>query len=229
MNALSLRMFGTVLGVAVCFAATARANVITVNNFSFETLPADGLPFGCGGSCLYSTEAIPGWSITGAATGQFQPGTQLGDFAQFSTLSDGNTDAYTNAGTISQTVGDTVQSGVVYTLMVDLGMRNDLPFGASMDLLVNGNVYSGIGITPTAGNWSTYTATYTGLAADAGDAITIELVSSTSQGDFDNVQLSNSLTATPEPALTGALGLSMLGLMGFFRRKRALALSIAKR
>src|SRR5437868_2658413 len=108
-------------------AATAGAVVITVNNASFETLPALGLPNACGLSCFYSDDAIPGWT-SGINSGQFQPGTQAGNISFFNTLSsDGTiTGAYSNSGTvISQTVGTTVQAGVVYTLLVDLGQRND--------------------------------------------------------------------------------------------------------
>ena len=44
------------------------------------------------------------------------------------------------------------------------------------------------GATPDLGQWSTYTATYTGTAEDAGKSISIFL-SSNDQGNFDNVRL----------------------------------------
>jgi hypothetical protein len=88
------------------FASAAFAGTITVDNPSFETLPAGGLPAGCGTGCAFSVAPIPGWTNTGSS-GQFQPGTQDGNFAYFNSLSDGITNAYSNGGTISQTVGAT--------------------------------------------------------------------------------------------------------------------------
>lgn len=195
----------------------SNAAVIPVSNPSFETLPPGGLPLGsCGTGCAYSATSIPGWT-NGGSSGQFQPGTQDGNTSHFTTLSDGITSAYSNDGTISQTVGATVQTGVVYTLMVDLGWRNDTAFGASADLLINGITYAATGLTPVQGNWSTYTATYTGLSADNGKSITIELRTSGAQGNFDNVSLSDNV---PEPAFTWILGLCLTGLGALRRRRR---------
>ena len=185
------------LAAAPCFASP-----IFVSDFSFETLPDGGLTFGgCGTGCSYSGGGmIPGWS--GATGGQFQPGTQDGNVAYFSTLSDGITNAYSNGGVISQTVGATVVEGEVYTLMVDVGYRNDAAFAGTAALVINGNTYSATGTTPSPGGWSTFTATYTGLSADVGDAITIALGSSGVQGNFDNVRMDGTLaeSAVPEPA-----------------------------
>ena len=109
---------------------------IFVNNFSFETLPAGGLPEGCGVGCTYSTGAIPGWSGGTGLFGQFQPGTPW-----FTTPpSDGSaTMAWSQGLTIAQTVLPTVQLGVTYTLMVDLGLRLDPgpTFVSSAGLLVD--------------------------------------------------------------------------------------------
>ena len=118
-----LRGAGLMLGIA----SAAWAAPITVNNPSFEILPAGGLPFGCGTGCSFSGGSIPGWSTSGTGLGQFQPGVHLGNLTLFNSLSDGPTSAYSNSGPISQTVGATVQAGVIYTLLVDIGDRNDLP------------------------------------------------------------------------------------------------------
>src|SRR5215469_4871604 len=151
-------------------ASTAYADDITVVNPSFETPPSYGLYVPCGTGCAYSG-AIPGWTTTGVA-GEFQPGTQDGNTTYFSTLSDGITSAYANSGTISQTLGATVQPGVTYMLQVDLGARNDLPFDASAELIIGGSIIvPATGVDPTAGNWSTFTATFTGTQAEAGDSI----------------------------------------------------------
>jgi hypothetical protein len=206
--------------VAAFSATQAVAAVVTVVNPSFETLPSGGLPFTCGTGCAYSVGAIPGWNNSGSS-GQFQPDPPA-IVTYFSTLSDGPTSAYTNGPTISQTVADTVQQGVIYTLLVDLGARNDLSFDGTADLLINGTRYVATGVAPTRGNWATFTATYTGLASDVGDSITIELNATGAEGNFDNVRLSNSLASpVPEPATLGLIGFSLVLLGAFARRKIA--------
>ena len=168
---------------------------LTVNNYSFEIVPSGGFPFtaGCQGQgCSYSEGVgrIPGWVNT-TSSGEFIPGVQVGNRFAFDTIPDGSTVAFANAATISQTVGATVQVGAMYTLQVDLGWRKDFPvFTGTAGLLVNGRQHVATGTTPVRGNWSTFTATYTGLAADAGAPITIQLNTLSLQADFDNVRLS---------------------------------------
>ena len=217
-KALAFR-FVSIATLGFLSAFTALAGVISVANASFETLPAGGLPSGCGTGCSFSEAVIPGWSNSGIS-GQFQPGTPATTF--FTSLPDGPTVAFSNDTTppISQTVGTKVQLGVTYTLMVDLGWRNDFgSFTSAADLMINGNAITAIGTAPTQGNWSTFTATYTGLASDVGSSITIELLTSGGQGDFDNVRLSDS--TVPEPAGFTLLGLGLAGLLVFARRQRA--------
>jgi len=100
----------SLMGLLTLMATAASAGPITVNNPSFETLPPGGLPIGCGTGCSFSEAAIPGWT-NGGFSGQFIPGTQVGNFFAFNTIPDGITVAYSNGGTISQTVGATVQAG----------------------------------------------------------------------------------------------------------------------
>ena len=211
-------------GLLLLGGGTAWANVsITVVNSSFETLPGGGLPFACGVGCSYSKDSIPGWTnIQGSPgdTGQFQPGSSSGNFAYFNYVPDGTTIAYSNGGTISQTVGATVQAGVIYTLSVELGNRSDNGGGyanqGSADLLINGHQYVATGFQAALGTWTTWTAYYTGTSADAGKSITIELNALAPQGNYDNV----SLSATPEPGFYGALALGMSGLLVAIQRRR---------
>jgi hypothetical protein len=125
---------------------------------------------------------------------------------------------------LSQTVGSTVQLGFIYTLLVDIGWRHDTANAGVARLLINGSVYSGsfLGV-PSQGNWTTESVTYVGTAADVGSAITIQLRSSTTQGNFDNVRLDATApeSGVPEPALSSAVAAALLGLGVFARRKRA--------
>jgi len=182
-----------VLAAAATSVMPGFASPITVSNFSFETVT--GAPIGCGVGCSYTLDPVPGWVKTGTS-GQFIPGTTPNSY--YNTLSDGPTQAFADSGMLSQVVLPTVQLGMIYTLMVDLGNRLDLGFAGSADLLINGNTYTAVGVTPVKGAFGTFTATYIGQAADVGQAITIELKTSGRQGDFDNVRLDAS--PVPEPA-----------------------------
>lgn len=153
----------------------------------------------------------------GQITGQLQPGTNAGNFAYFNYVPDGTTVAYTDQGTIYQTVSATVQAGETYTLLVDVGLRNDgFPGAPVVELVIGNTVVTATGAAPPTGGWSTYRATYKATASDAGKSITIQLSSATAQGDFDNVRLSDA----PEPA-TNVLGiLGLAGLLPVLRARR---------
>jgi len=214
--------FAWVAALGVLCAFSAAASPIFVSNFSFEDV-GGSLPFGCGTGCSYSTGAIVGWTGSTATSGEFKPGVPA-NTTYFSTLSNGITSAYADTAgtTLSQTVAATVQVGSTYTLTVDLGARKDLLFGASADLRINGHVFTATGIAPTAGNWSSFTATYVGVIADANDPITIELVATRRQANFDNVRLDVvAPSGIPEPTGVTLVGMG-LGLLIFAaNRKRA--------
>ena len=181
---------GVLLFVACGFAdiipATDPLGPITVMNPSFETPPLGGFPGSCGPSCSFGA-GVPGWTVSGNG-GELRPGPGGGTL--FNTIPDGITVAFSNSGTISQTVTPTVEPGVTYVLTVDLGRRSDSAFTSSAELLAGTTVVAtAIGIVPTAGNWSPFTATFTGSAADAGEPITIRLLSTGRQSAFDDVRL----------------------------------------
>lgn len=186
-------------------ATGSLGSTIPVNNPSFEILPVDGLPNGCGSGCSYSVELIPGWTNVpflglGLTSGQFRPGTDAGNTTYFDSLSDGPTSAYTTSGCISQTLGVTVQEGVTYTLLVDVGWRKDAhPFGLPR-LVINDNFYDATG-TPVYGGWAPFTVSYVGRPADVGMPIQICLTSVTLQGNFDNVRMTESTASSVDPTM----------------------------
>ena len=182
--------------VGILASAPGHAGSITVQNYSFETLTSSGLFVACGGSCAYSDGVgIPDWSTTGFATGQWITGGYAGNPPAF----DGNVLAYSNGGTISQTVGPTAVDGTTYTLQVEVLHRTDYPIAATVQLEIGGSVVATSSQPDAgAGTWNDWVATYTATGADAGKPLTILLSSSGAQGDFDDVRLSAS--GVPEPA-----------------------------
>ncbi len=81
-------------------------------------------------------------------------------------------------------------ANTVYTLQVDLGFREDGndALGA-VALLVGSTPIQATGVTPAIGHWSTFTATYSSVAADIGKTLTIQLTGTGTQSNFDNVRL----------------------------------------
>jgi hypothetical protein len=202
------------LGVLV--SAVGNAAVISVNNASFETFnPLNQT--GCGANCAFNVASIPGW-VNGGTSGSFRPGNPA-NTTYFDSIPDGEIIAYSNDSTITQTVAATVQAGLLYTLMVDVGNRKEQNFTGSVELLIGSTVIAATGVAAPEGAFSTYTALYTGLLADVGKSITIRLSSAGAQGNFDNVRLSDSTgSLVPEPATIGLMGLAV-GLLAFSRKR----------
>ena len=69
-----------------------------------------------------------------------------------------------------------------------------------------------------SGDWVTDTITYTATALDAGAPISIVLSTPTTQGNWDNVSLSDDSTVVPEPFGLALLGTGLAAL-GILRRR----------
>ncbi|WP_353198180.1 PEPxxWA-CTERM sorting domain-containing protein [Sandarakinorhabdus sp.] len=204
---------------ATLVAAPAAAVSVLVTNASFET-PPSGAFLDCGSGCLYTADnLVPGWTVTGPAgqSGLFRPALPL----RFNSIPDGITVAYSNVGTISQTVGVLAQAGFTYTLKAWVGLRNDgFANAGTARLVVGSNTVTATGVAPAVGHFSEMTATYIATLADAGSPITIELFSAGDQGTFDLV----SLTAVPEPEMW-AMMIVGFGLVGAARRRQRTAVA----
>jgi len=217
---MSVKKLALIIALALMLIpGAAFAGTIYVDNFSFETLPNGGLNYGCGGSCAFSLDSpIPGWNATGTY-GQFIPGGYGGNPNAY----DGSVLAYSNGGTISQTVGPEAIAGETYTLSVEVLTRTDKSQDASVQLEFGGSV---CGTAPVVnagpGTWNDFTVSCTATGAQAGDSITILLTTQgLGQGDYDDVQLSS----VPEPSVLLLLTLGLLGLCsGWFGKSRTAAI-----
>jgi len=211
-------LVGATFAVAASVAPLAVADSITVLNPSFES-PAVS-------PGVFSVGVITDWSVSAGNLpgGVFHPvGLTYNDLSDI----DGNQVAYSNGGIISQTLTETLQAGMTYTLMVEVGNRADTNFsGYLIELLAGTTVIASDnnGVAPASGEFLTSTIEYTAMAGDAdlGEALSIQLRAFGIQTNFDNVRLNGvdvdgGTTVIPTP--TASL-LSLMGLTVFAARRR---------
>jgi hypothetical protein len=199
-----------------------KAALLTVANNSFET-PVVTAPSGS----ISATGLVGGWTFAGGAQGFFNP--SLGEtlspgfgYGPSPVLPDGNQVAYSNGGTISQTLTATLQTNTKYTLGVYVGRRQNVAFaGYNIELLAGNTVLaSNNSVTPAAGSFGYVTVDYTsGISVTPGQALQIRLTSNGVQTNFDNITLD--AASIPEPsAILGLLGFGLLGIASKLRQKQ---------
>jgi hypothetical protein len=181
----------------------ALADGISITNASFETTNA--LTSACAGpgTCAYNSGLIPGWTTTGLG-GSWQPSSSYFNLP----LPDGNIVAYSNGGTISQTLtGISVLANSSYTLSVFVGNRLDgfnntysIALDAGSTVLCS---FSGSSATIGAGTFADQTCSFNSGSVVPFGALSIVLTSGGAQVDFDNVSLT---TSVPEPSSLVLLG-----------------------
>jgi len=137
-------------------------------------------------------------------------------------LPDGSTIAWSNGGTISQTLtGISLQPNSTYTLIVAVGHRLE---GYQTDYNIQLEAGSTVLATVTGSNWPITQGSFmdvvlkysTGSTVTPGD-LGIVLGSSGPQGNFDNVRLTEHV---PEPSSLSLMvvGLAFAGLFSRFLR-----------
>jgi len=212
--------------LAFCLLASgAWGDSVSIQNASFEI--TNTLDQSCTGStACFNNGPVPGWTTLAGGFGSFAPTSAFFNLP----LPDGSVIAFTNGGTLAQTLtGISLLPNSVYTLSVDVGRRLDHGGNNySLSLLDGTSVFCTSGSNSngsiTAGAFQDVTLQCVTGATVPGGFLGIELTGDGNQLDFDNVRLdvSTSTVSTPEPsalALT-SVGLLVSGLFFVLSRRR---------
>jgi PEP-CTERM motif len=199
--------------------APALADNITIQNASFEI--TNPLITPCGTGCAFNNGPIPGWTSTGGQQGSWQPSS-----AYFSSpVPDGSIVAYSNGGTISQTLSASLLADTLYTLSVAVGNRLDAVSGGFattyiIQLFAGNTLLNSITGSNTdipLGTFQDVSFNYmSGVTLPSGN-LSIALSSVGPQSDFDNVRLTATSVSEPGSLTMLAAG---LGLALFVFRRR---------
>lgn len=218
-----LLLFCAFVAFFALMSGTAWADGLPVQNASFETSNPLNISFSGG---PYNLGPIPGWNSSGVA-GSWAPNS-----SEFSAIPDGSIVAYTNDGSISQTLtGSSVQPNSSYTLSVFVGNRLDgysgngnytISLDAGSTTLCS---FTGNSASITAGTFADETCSYqSGSIVPSGDlSIVLTSNSSGAQLDIEEVSVSDPVS-TPEPGslLLVSVGLFCVLFILVLRRKQEL-------
>ena len=206
-----------------------RAASIFIANNSFEN-PMITTPSGFN---TVSSGTSNNWTFTGGTQQGFANptmahnagGSWYGPSPSPGIIPNGNQVAWSNGGTISQTLSATLQANTKYTLGAYVGRRQNVPFpGYNIELYAGGNLLASNNIvTPAEGTFAPVTVSYTsGISVTPGQALEIRLTSLSGfqgQTNFDNITLD--AASIPEPsAILGLLGFGLLGIASKLRQKQ---------
>jgi hypothetical protein len=205
------------VGILALMSCPAWADNIPIQNASFEITNALNISLGGG---PFNLGPIPDWNSSGVA-GSWQPNS-----SRFSSIPDGSIVAYTNGGSISQTLtGNSVLADTFYTLSVFVGNRMDGFTGNYTISLDAGTTtlcsFSSNSSSIAAGTFADETCTFqSGSTVPAGDlSVVFTSNSPGAQLDVDNVSVS-----TPEPGSLALVTAALLFLFMALRRKAQLPL-----
>jgi hypothetical protein len=221
MNRFKLVLGCVLVGILALMSCPAWADDIPIQNASFEITNPLNQPFGGG---PFNFGPIPDWNSTGVA-GSWQPNS-----SEFSSIPGGSIVAFTNGGSISQTLtGNSVFANTVYTLSVFVGDRSDC-CAANYTISLNAGAttlcsFSGNSASIPIGTFADETCTFqSGATVPSGDlSVLFTGGSTTTQLDIDNVSVAS--VSTPEPGVLALMTVGLFFVCLALRRKVQLPLS----